>query len=96
MEREERTTEVAEGGRDIARISGPESDGSSPIVRVRVIALDVLWDLTPLESPDRNMRTIPKHRENATSSHVEGMTSTPCDVSEGATVVVAVGALALS
>lgn len=88
--------EVTEGCSDIARAVGPESDGSSPRVRVRVTVLDVLRDLVPVESPDGNLCAIPKHGENATRCHVEGMAGTSFGVSEGATVVVAPRAQALS
>jgi len=86
--------EVTEGSRDITRITGPESDGSSPRVRVRVTVLDVLRNLVPGEPPGGDLRLIPEHGENSTIGHVEGVTSTSIDVGEGTTVVVTVRAQA--
>ena len=51
--------------------------------------------LGPLESPDGDGRVIPKRSVDTTGSHVEGMTSTSCNVGEGATSVVTGRALAL-
>ena len=74
----------------------PQSNGSSPTVWVRVTVLDVLRDLSSVESPDGNVRVIPKHSEDTTGGLVEGMTSTSFGVNEGATIVVTGRALALS
>lgn len=96
MDREERTAEVFERGSDITRITCPESNGDSPRLRVGIAILDVLRDLVPLESPDGNLCIVPKHSENSTGGHVEGMASTSFDVGESATVVVTARAQALS
>lgn len=96
IEHEEHTTEILEGGSDIARVVGPKGDRSSPRAGVRVTVLDVLRNLISLESPDGNLRVVPKRGENTTSGHVEGMTSTSFAVGEGATCVVTAGAQALS
>jgi len=93
-EREGHTAEVTEGSSDIARVLRPQSNRSSPSLRVRVTVLNVLRYLGPLESPDCNGRGIPKHGENTTGSHVEGSTSTSFDIGERATGVVTGRALA--
>lgn len=85
-----------ERGRDIARVIGPESSGSSPTVRVGITTLDVLRDLGPLESPDGNLRVIPKHGVDTAGSHVKGSTSTSFEVGEGTAGIVAARAQALS
>lgn len=95
-EHEERTTEVLEGSGNVARLVRPESDRSSPRIGIRVTALDILRDLVPLESPDGNVRVVPKRGEYTTSCHVEGMTGTSLGIREGATVVVAARTQALS
>lgn len=89
-------TEVLERSSNVARLVSPESDRGSPRIGIRVTALDVLRDLVPLEPPDGNLLVVPKRGEYPTSCHVEWMTSTSLDVCEGATVVVAAGAQALS
>lgn len=96
IEHEVRTTEVLEGGSDIARVVRPKGDRSSPRARVRVTVLDVLRNLISLESPDGNLRVVPERGENTTSSYVEGMASTSFAVGEGATCVVTARAQALS
>lgn len=89
-------TEVLEGSSNVARLVSPESNRSSPRIGIRVTALDVLRYLVPLESPDGNVRVVPKRGEYTTGCHVEGMTSASLGVREGATVVVAARAQALS
>jgi len=88
--------EVAEGGCDVARLVRPQSSRSSPSIRVGITALDVLGDLVPFESPDSNVRIIPKRGKDTASSHVEGGTSASLDIGEGATSVVVRRAHALS
>jgi hypothetical protein len=55
-----------------------------------------LRDLVPLESPDGNLRVIPKHGVDTTGSHVEGSTNASLDVGESTTSIVSGRALALS
>jgi hypothetical protein len=54
-----------------------------------------LRNLIPGESPGGDLRLVPEHGENATSGHVEGVTSTSIDVGEGTTIVVTVRAQAI-
>ena len=92
---EVRTTKVVERGGDIARALGPQSNGSSPIVWVRVTVLDVLRDLGSVEPPDGNVRLVPNGSEDTTGIQVEGSTSTSFGVGEGATIIVTGRTLAL-
>jgi len=80
--------EVTEGAIDVTRVASPQSNWSSPTFGVRVTVLDILGDTRPLEPPGCNGVIVPKHGVDTAACHVEVMTNTSRDISEGAASVV--------
>jgi hypothetical protein len=82
------TTVTTEGITDVAALGGPERDGGSPSIRVRVSTLNILGDLATVKPPNGNLRVIPEHSENPTTGSIERGTSASLEIAHGATSVV--------
>jgi len=86
---------IAERIGDITALVGPVGNRDPPIIRVRVLILNVLGDLVTLKPPERDLSFVPEHNDDTAASLVEQITGTSLEIVYTATGVVTVRALAL-